>query len=156
MNFTATLIAQIITFGVLVWFVQRFLWGPMTALLDERKKRISDGLAAADRGRHEQELAEQRAKDFLKEAKVQAAEIVGQAQKRATEIVEEAKGDARTEGDRLIAAAQAEIERESNQAREKLREQVGTLALSGAEKILQREINADVHKEIVQSLAEQL
>lgn len=156
MNFTATLIAQIITFGVLVWFVQRFLWGPMTTMMEERKKRIAEGLAAADRGRHEQELAEQRAKEFLKEAKAHAAEIVGQAQKRANEIVEDAKGDARTEGDRLITAAQAEIERESNQAREQLREQVGKLALLGAEKILQREISADAHKEIVQTLAEQL
>lgn len=156
MNFTATLIAQIITFGVLVWFVQRFLWGPMTAMMEERKKRIAEGLAAADRGRHEQELAEQRATEFLKEAKAQAAEIVGLAQRRANEIVEDAKGDARGEGERLIAAARAEIERESNQAREQLREHVGKLALSGAEKILQREINADVHKELVQSLAEQL
>jgi F-type H+-transporting ATPase subunit b len=155
-NFTATLIAQIITFGVLVWFVQRFLWGPLTNMMDERKKRIADGLAQAERGKHEQELAEQRAKEFIKEAKVQAAEVIAQAQKRAGEVFEEAKADARAEGERLLAAAQAEIERERNQAREKLREQVAVLALAGAEKILQREINADAHKDIVHSLAQQI
>jgi len=155
-NFTATLIAQIITFGVLVWFVQRFLWGPLTNMMEERKKRIADGLAQAERGKHEKELAEQRAKEFLKEAKIQAAEVVALAQKRASEIAEQAKVDARTEGERLLAAAQAEIERERNQAREQLREQVARLALAGAEKILQREINADAHKDLVHSLAEQL
>lgn len=156
MNFTATLISQIITFGVLVWFVQRFLWGPLTNMMEERKKRIADGLAAAERGKHEKDLAEQRAKEFLKEAKAQSAEVVAQAQKRATEIVEEAKGDARAEGERLLAAARAEIEREVNQAREHLREQVAVLAVAGAEKILQREINADAHKDIVHALAEQI
>jgi F-type H+-transporting ATPase subunit b len=155
-NFTATLIAQIITFGVLVWFVQRFLWGPLTNMMEERKKRIADGLAQAERGKHEKELAEQRAKEFLKEAKVQAAEVVAMAQKRAGDLFEEAKVDARAEGERLLVAARAEIERERNQAREQLREQVAHLALAGAEKILQREINADAHKDIVQSLAQQI
>ncbi len=156
MNFTATLIAQIITFGVLVWFVQRFLWGPLTNMMDERKKRIADGLAQAERGKHEQALAEQRAKEFLKEAKVQAAEVVALAQRRAGEVFEEAKVDARAEGERLLVAARAEIDRERNQAREQLREQVAYLALAGAEKILQREINADAHKDIVQRLAQQI
>ena len=156
MNFTATLLAQIITFGVLVWFVQRFLWGPLTNLMEARKKRIADGLAAADRGKHDKELAQQRAKEVLQDAKAQASEIVGQAQKRAAAIVEEAKGDARVEGARLLTAARSEIDQETSRAREQLREHVAMLAVAGAEKILKREIDAAAHKGVVDSLAEQL
>ena len=156
MNFTATLIAQIITFGVLVWFVQRFLWGPMTAMMEERKKRIADGLAAADRGKHEQELAQQKAKGVLQDAKVQAAEIVNLAQKRASELVDEAKDDARAEGDRLLTAAKAEIEQETNRAREQLREQVSVLAMSAAEKVLQREIDSSAHADVIDKIAQQI
>lgn len=156
MNFTATLIAQIITFAFLVWFVQRFLWGPMTTMMDERKKRIADGLAAADRGKHEQELAEQKAKGVLQDAKVQAAEIVNLAQRRAVELVDEAKDDARTEGHRLLTAAQSDIEQESNRAREELREQVSSLAMLAAEKVLQREIDASAHADVVDSIAQKI
>ncbi len=156
MNFTATLLAQIATFAVLVWFIQRFLWGPLTKMMEERKKRIAEGLAAADKGKHERELAEKRAKDLLHEAKVQAAEIVGMAQKRAAEIVDEAKDDARTEGERIIDSARAEIEQETNRAREQLREQVGALALTAAQKILQREVDASAHADVIQSIAKQL
>jgi len=155
-NFTATLLAQIATFAVLVWFIQRFLWGPLTKMMEERKKRIAEGLAAADKGKHERELAEKRAKDLLHEAKVQAAEIVGMAQKRAAEIVDEAKDDARTEGERIIDSARAEIEQETNRAREQLREQVGALALTAAQKILQREVDASAHADVIQSIAKQL
>ena len=95
MNVTATLIGQIIVFALLIWFVNRFLWGPLTRVMEDRKKRIADGLAAAERGKHEQELAAQHAADVLKEAKDKAAEIIAQAQKRASEIVEEAKDTAR-------------------------------------------------------------
>lgn len=156
MNFTATLFAQIITFGVLVWFVQRFLWGPLTNLMEARKKRIADGLAAADRGKHEKELAQQRAKEVLQDAKAQAAEIVSQAQKRAAEVVDDAKQDARAEGERLLVAARSEIGRESSRAREQLREQVAMLAVAGAEKILKREIDATAHKSVVDSIAREL
>ncbi len=156
MNFTATLITQIITFGVLVWFVQRFLWGPLTNMMEERKKRIADGLAAAERGARDQELAQERAKETLHEAKLQASEIVTQAQKRAAEIVDEAKDDARSEGERILAAARSEVEQEANRAREQLRGQVGSLVIAGAEKILQREIDASVHKDVVDSVAAQL
>ena len=91
MNFTATLLAQILTFAVLVWFVQRFLWGPLTNMLEERKKRIAEGLAAAERGQHEQELGQKRATEIMQHAKSDAAEIVNQAQKRAAEIIDQAK-----------------------------------------------------------------
>jgi F-type H+-transporting ATPase subunit b len=124
--------------------------------LETRKKEIADGLAAAERGQHEQELAKERAKDVLHEAKSQAAEIVAQAQKRAAEIVDESKDTARTEGDRILTAAQAEIEQESNRAREHLREKLGELAVAGAEKILRKEINAAAHKDIVNELAKEI
>ena len=139
MNFNATLIGQSITFIVFVWFCMKFIWPPVMHALEERKKKIADGLAAAEHGRHEQELAEERAKEILREAKNQAGEIISRADKRAAEIVEEAKGDAREEGSRLLTAARAEIEQEVNRAREVLRGKVVSIALAGAGKVLERE-----------------
>lgn len=156
MNVTATLFGQIIVFALLIWFVNRFLWGPLTTVMEQRKKRIADGLAAAERGKHEQELAEQRAAEKLKEAKEKAAEIIAQAQKRASEIIEESKDTARAEGERLIAAANAEIEQEANRAREELRGKVVSLAVAGAGKVLKREVDAKVHDELLRDLAGQL
>jgi F-type H+-transporting ATPase subunit b len=155
-NVTATLIAQLAAFGVLVWFVMNFLWGPITRLMEERKTRIADGLAAGERGRREQELAEKRAKTVVQEAKGQAAEIVSQAQKRATEIIEEGKAQAREEGNRLLQASRAEIEHETTRAREQLRQQVASLAVAGAEKILQREVDPQEHQKILEGLVKQL
>ena len=156
MNINLTLIGQLLSFVVFAWFTMKFVWTPIMAALEKRRGEIADGLAAAERGQHEQELARERAKDVLHEAKAQAAEIVAQAQKRAAEIVDESKEHARTEGQRILHAAQAEIEQESNRAREHLREKVAELAVAGAQKILQKEINADVHKDIVDSLAQQI
>ena len=156
MNFTATIIGQIATFAVLVWFIGKVLWNPMLNMLEERKKRIADGLAAAERGKKEQELAEKHAAGVLKEAKVQAAEVIARAEKRGSEIVDEAKSDARTEGERIIVAARAEIDKEVNQAREELRTQVATLAVAGAEKILSKEVDAVAHSKMLDELAAQL
>lgn len=156
MNINLTLFAQLISFVVFVWFTMKYVWTPIMGALDTRKKEIASGLAAAERGQHEQELAKERVKDVLHEAKLQAADIVSQAQKRGAEIVDEAKTNARTEGDRLLTAAQAEIERESNRAREQLRGKVGELAIAGAEKILRKEINAETHKDIVEALANEI
>ncbi|HHH45564.1 MAG TPA: F0F1 ATP synthase subunit B [Thiotrichales bacterium] len=156
MNFTATLIGQILTFAVLVWFIKGVLWEPMLKVLEDRKRRIADGLAAAERGRHEQELAEQKAKQRLLEAKQEAAEIIALAQKRANEVIDEAKQSARDEAERIKAGARAEIEQELNRAREELRQQVGRLAVEGAEKILAREIDAEAHSKLLQQLAAEL
>jgi len=156
MNINLTLIGQLLSFAVFVWFTMKYVWTPIMGALETRKKEIADGLAAAERGQHEQELAKERAKDVLHEAKAQAADIVAQAQKRAAEIVDEAKGTARTEGERIISAAQSEIEQETNRAREQLRNTVGQLAIAGAEKILRKEINADAHKDIVDALAKEI
>jgi F-type H+-transporting ATPase subunit b len=156
MNINLTLIGQTITFAVFVWFCLKFIWPPIMKALEERKTRIADGLAAAERGQHEQELAEQRAVEVIKEAKEQAKEIVAQAQKRRDEIVDEAKDDARAEGDRLIKNAQAEIEQQLNQAREQLRHDVVDLALEGAQQVLMREVDSKAHTEALQRLAGQL
>jgi F-type H+-transporting ATPase subunit b len=156
MNINLTLIGQLLSFAIFVWFTMKYVWTPIMGALETRKKEIADGLAAAERGQHEQELAKERAKDLLVEAKAQAAEIVAQAQKRAGDIVDEAKGTARNEGDRILSAAQAEIEQETNRAREQLRSKVGELAVAGAEKILRKEINADAHKDIVEALAKEI
>ncbi len=156
MNITATLIGQMLTFAVLVWFINRFLWDPMTQMMEERKKRIADGLAAAERGKHEQELAEKRAKEHIHEAKEQAAEILAQAQKRANEIVEEAKEQARAEGDRLITAANAEIEQNVFRAREQLRGQVVSLAMAGAGKVLGREVDEKANASLIKDLVAQI
>ncbi|HFE32800.1 MAG TPA: F0F1 ATP synthase subunit B [Gammaproteobacteria bacterium] len=156
MNITVTLIAQMLAFGLLIWFVNKVMWGPLSGIMEARQKRIADGLAAAEKGKHEQELAEKRATELLKEAKDQAQEIVAQGQKRASEIVEEAKDTARAEGDRIIAAANAELEREVNQAKEALRTQVAAIAVAGAEKILKREIDAKAHEDLLNDLAAQI
>ncbi len=156
MNINATLIAQLLSFMVFVWFTTKFVWTPIMDALETRKKEIAAGLAAAERGQHEQVLAKERAKGVLHETKAQAAEIVSQAQKRAAEIVDEAKNNARDEGERLLTAAQAEIVQEMNRAREHLREKVGELAIAGAEKILRKEINAEAHKDIVEALAQEI
>lgn len=156
MNINLTLFGQMIAFAVFVWFTMKFVWPPIMKAIEERKAKIADGLAAAERGKHEQQLAQQRATERLQEAKQQAAEIVARAEKRAAEIVEESKGTARTEGERLIEAARAEIEQETNKAREQLRQNVAQLAVAGAERILRREINADAHKDIVADLAQRI
>lgn len=156
MNINLTLIAQLASFVVFVWFVMRFIWPPLVKAMEERQTRIADGLAQAERGAHEKELAEQAAREKLHEAKQQSAEIVARAEKRAAEIVDEAKEQARAEGDRLLVAARAEIEQEANKTREALRSKVGELALLGAEKILRKEVDAGAHKEILDSLAEQI
>lgn len=156
MNFNATLIGQSITFIVFVWFCMKFVWPPIMHALDERRKKIADGLAAAERGKHEKELAEERASEILRDAKEQAGVIISRADKRAAEIVDEAKGDARVEGDRLKIAAQAEIEQEVNRVKEELRGQVVSIALAGAGKVLEREVNESTHAELLNKLAAEI
>ena len=156
MNINFTLIAQLISFAIFVWVTKRFVWVPIIKALDARKEEIANGLAAAERGQHEQELAKERAKEVLHEAKAQAAYIVAQAQKRAAEIIDGGKEDARTEGERILCAARAEIEQEVNHAREQLRTKVGELAVAGAEKILRKQIDPKAHSDILETLAKQI
>lgn len=156
MNINLTLFGQMVSFAVFVWFTMKYIWPPIVKALEERQGKIAEGLAAAERGHHEQELAQKRARDVLQDAKVQAGEVVGLAQRRAAEIVDEAKTDARAEGERILVAARAEIEQERNRVKEQLREQVAQLALAAAEKILQKEIDAAKHKDLLDAVAKQI
>ena len=156
MNINLTLIGQSITFALFVWFCMKFVWPPIMAALEERKTKIADGLAAAEKGQHEEELAKQRAVDTLKNAKADAGEILAGAQKRASEIVEEAKDTARGEAERIVHSANAEIEQEVNRAREALRGQVVSLAVAGAGKVLKREVDAKANEDLLKDLVAQL
>ncbi len=152
----ATLIIQLITFAILVALLFKYLYGPLRKAMDARQARIADGLAAAERGKEELDLAQKRAADILREAKDRAAEIVAAAEKRGNEMREEAQNRAREEADRIIAGARAEIEVESNRAREQLRGQVVQLVINGTERILQREIDPQAHRDIVDRMVAQL
>lgn len=156
MSINATLIGQMITFALLVWFTMRFVWPPLMQAMEERKKRIAEGLAAADKGQHEMELAEKRAKGLLKEAKDQAAEIVTLAQKRANEVVDESKVAAKVEGERLVAVAKSEIDQQVQQAKDSLKKQVATLAVAAAEQILSAEVDEAKHKAVLSKISKQL
>lgn len=156
MNMNLTLIGQAISFAIFVWFCLKYVWPPILKALEERETRIADGLAAAERGKHELELAESRAVEALREGKDKAQEFIAQAQKRADEIVEAAKQSAREEADRIKAAKMAEIEQERNQARDELRARVAHLAVAGAEQILMREIDENAHREVLDKLAANL
>ncbi|MEQ8234185.1 MAG: F0F1 ATP synthase subunit B [Gammaproteobacteria bacterium] len=156
MNMNLTLIGQAISFAIFVWFCLKYVWPPVLKALEERESRIADGLAAAERGKHELELAEQRATDVIRDGKDKAQDFITQAQKRADEIVEAAKTTAREEADRIKAAANAEIEQNRNQARDELRAQVARLAVAGAEQILMREIDETAHREVLDKLAANL
>ena len=156
MNINLTLIGQTITFAFFIWFCMKFVWPPIMSALHERRSKIADGLAAAEKGQHEEELAKQKAVEILKEAKEQASEIIRNAEKRASEIVDEAKNNAKAEGDRLVKAAQAEIEQNVTRAREELRGKVVSLAVAGAGKVLKKEINEAANADLLKDLAAQL
>ncbi len=156
MNINLTLIGQMITFVIFVWFTKKFVWTPIIAALEERKAKIADGLASAEKGKHELELAENRVIETLREGKEKAQGFVTQAQKRSDEIIDEAKEAARAEGERILAAAAAQADQEMNEARETLRNDVGTLAVAGAEQILMREVDASAHKDVLDKLSAQL
>ena len=152
MDINASLLGQAITFAILVWFTMKFVWPPLVKAMDERAGKIAEGLSAAERAKQDLELAEKRAAERLREAKQQASEIIAQAEKRAAQLVDEAKENAKREGDRLIAGAQSEIEQQVQYAKEALRQQVAELAVAGAEKILQREVDQTQHAEILASI----
>jgi F-type H+-transporting ATPase subunit b len=156
MNINLTLFGQMVAFAIFVWFTMKFIWPPLVKAIEDRKNKIAEGLAAAERGKREQELAEKGATEKLHEAKLKASDIVAKAERRAAEIVEEAKSAARVEGGRLLEAARAEINQEATKAREQLRTRVAELAVAGAERILRKEINLEAHREIVDHLAEQI
>ena len=156
MNFNLTLIAQAITFAAFIWFCVKFVWPPLLRAIEARQKQIADGLAEAERGRSSLADAQKEKDVLLREARERAHEIVSAAEKTANERVEESKTQAKAEGDRLVAAAKAQIEQEVQSAKQQLREQVAALAVTGAEKILRREVDARAHADMLSSLKAQL
>ena len=156
MNINATLIGQLIAFIVFVWFCMKYVWPPLLGAIEERQKKIADGLEASARAEKDLELAQEKATEQLKDAKAQAAEIVEQAKKRASQLEESEKQKAYSEREKIIASGYAEIEAERNRAKEELRSQVAALAVAGAEQILQREIDANAQNDIVEKLVAEL
>lgn len=156
MNINATLLAQTIMFALFVWFCMKFVWPPIMSALEQRKKQIADGLADAERAKHDLELASKRSAEMLREAKEKVGEIVSNGEKRASEIIEAAKVQAKVEGDRILAGAKAEIDQEVFRAKEQLREQVSAIALAGASKILGREIDAKSHGDLLNKLVAEI
>ena len=155
MNINLTLIGQMVAFLVFVAFCMRYVWPPIVAAMEERKQKIADGLAAADRASHDLELAQKEAIERLAEAKKEAAGIVDSANKRAATVIDEAKSAAVVEADRVKELANAEVEREKAQAKEQLMSQVSALAIAGAEKVLAAEIDADKHADLLKQLVEE-
>jgi len=156
MNINGTLIAQMIVFLILVWFTMSFVWPPIVKALDERAKKIADGLSAADKAKADLALANTKVEQQLSAARTDAAKRLADAERLGQQMVEEAKARASEEGAKIIAAAKAEAEQESVKAREALREQVAGLAVKGAEAILRREVNAGVHAELLGRLKAEL
>ncbi|NII10860.1 F0F1 ATP synthase subunit B [Oleiagrimonas sp. C23AA] len=157
MQFNAsTLIGEVIAFALLIMFAVKFIWPHLTTAIEERQKKIADGLAAAERARAELKDADARVADEIKNARQQAAEIIDKAQQQAGQILDKARADAVAEINRQKAAAEDEIASMAQRAREQLREQVGTLAVKGAEKIVQREVDASVHKALLDQLAAEI
>jgi F-type H+-transporting ATPase subunit b len=155
-SINATLIIQMIVFAILVWFTMKFIWPPITAALDERAKKIADGLSAADKAKAELSNANKRVEEQLSAARNDATQRLADAERLAQSMIEEAKTRASDEGAKIIAAAKAEAEQEATKAREALREQVAALAVKGAESILRREVNAGVHAELLGRLKAEL
>ncbi|MEX2131366.1 MAG: F0F1 ATP synthase subunit B [Pseudohongiellaceae bacterium] len=156
MNFNATIIGQMIAFAFFVWFCMKYVWPPIVGILEARQKKIADGLEAAERAQLDLRLSQEKAGKDMERAKLQAAELMELAKKRAAQIVDEAKDQAREEGKRLIAAANAEIQQEVNRARETLRSQVAAIAVAGAEKILEKSIDQAANEELMNKLAAEL
>jgi F-type H+-transporting ATPase subunit b len=155
-NINLTLFVQMLVFIVLTWFTMKHIWPHILGVMDERSKKIALGLAAAEKGQEQLKEAHKEAEEIIREARERAQKIIDQAQHRASEAIEEAKGTATSEGERLVAAAQQQITLESTRAREKLRHEVGQLAVQVAAKLLEREIDPRTHADLIDKLAAQI
>jgi F-type H+-transporting ATPase subunit b len=155
-NINLTLLVQMLVFVVLIWFTMKKIWPHILGVMDERSKKIALGLAAAEKGQEQLKEAHQETEVILREARERARQIIDQAQHRANEAIEQAKGTATSEGQRLVAAAQQQITLESMRARENLRHDVGKLAVQAASKLLEREIDARAHADLIDKLAAQI
>ena len=156
MSINATLIAQMIVFGILIWVTMKFIWPPLMAAIEERQQKIAEGLAAADRSKKDLAQAEETVNEVIREARGKATEIIDQAHARANQIIDAAKAEAIVEAGRQVAAAEAEIVVATNRAREDLRRQVSTLAVAGASRLIKREIDGNAHKALLDELAAEI
>lgn len=156
MNINATIIGQFLTFAILIWFTMKYVWPPIIKAIHDREKKIAAGLEAAERAKRELEMAEHKAFSIIRDAKQQATQIIEQANLHSAQLVEEAKKDAREESTRLVELAQGEIDREVTQAKEALKTQLATLAISGAEKIIQRTLDVSIHDALLNDLAAEI
>jgi len=156
MNLNATFFAQMVVFFILWWVVAKFIWPPLVKALDERAKKIADGLAAAEKGKAELELANKRVDQAMAEARTEGAQRVADAEKRAQLVADEIKHNAQAEAARIIAQAKTDADQQATKAREQLRDQVAVLAVKGAEQILKREVNAQVHADLLTQLKAEL
>ena len=156
MNINATLFLQAVVFAILVWFTMKFVWPPITKALDERAQKIADGLAAADKAKSELTSANKRVEEELAKSRNEATVRMAETERRAQTMIEEAKARAVEEGNKIVAAAQAEAQQQTVRARETLCEQVAALAVKGAEQILRREVNAGVHADLLGRLKAEL
>ena len=156
MNINFTLIAQAITFAIFFWFTVKFVLPPFLNAIEKRQKEIADGLAAANEGKMSLEVASKKNAEALEQTKQKSSEILGQAEKRASQIIDDAKAVANTEAERIKSSAQSEIEQEINRAKEDLRGQISNLAIAGAEKILEKEIDKKAHADMLTKLAKDL
>lgn len=156
MNINATLFVQLMVFFIGAWITMKFIWPPLIRSLDERQKKIADGLAAADRGQKSLEDAKRKIADEQAAERAHVQQLIADAEKRGQAIVDAAKLQAKSEGDRLLEAARAEATQEMQRAREALRDQVAVLAIAGAEQILKREVNAQVHSDLLNQLKARL
>jgi len=155
-DLNATVIGQSIAMVVFVWFCMKFIWPPLLAAIEERQEKIAEGLAAAEQGAERLDQARAEAEEIVADARRQATQILDQANARANEIVADGKNEGERERERQLTAAKAEIEQEANRAREELRGQVSAIAVAGAEKILDREIDAKAHEDILGKLAAEI
>jgi F-type H+-transporting ATPase subunit b len=155
-SLNATLFAQLVVFFILAWVTMSFVWPPIVKALDERAKKIADGLSAADKAKTELASANKRVEQQLTESRNETAKLLADAEKRALAIIDEAKKRAEDEGAKIVSAAKAEADQQSVKAREALREQVAALAVKGAEQILRREVDAGVHAELLTRLRTEL
>jgi F-type H+-transporting ATPase subunit b len=156
LDINLTLVVQMLVFAAFVLFTMKLVWPPLAKALEERQEKIADGLSAAERGRRELELAQHRVKDDLKQAKAQSADIIDKANKRASQIIEEAKEAAKREAQIQAKLAHEQLAQQVNHAKEELRKQVATLAISGAEKILMREVDAKANSALLDNLIEEI
>ena len=156
MNLNATLFAQLVVFFILAWFTMKFVWPPIMKALDERAKKIADGLSAADKAKSDLALAEKKVVDELKKARESATELRAGAEKQGAQLIEEARQEAANIVAQARKAAEGEAAVAAQRAKEALREQVATLAVAGAERILRKEINAQVHADLLANLKQEL